>query len=423
MVTTTQNKSLSLPTVSSDSGIWGGELNTGVMGLLDNMLGGIDTINLSASSPYTLSSTEIQNVTVKMAGALLANITVYSSCVGFYCVENNTTGAKVITWQANFGSGGVGAGWVIPQGTRTWFVSDTSAGARPCPGFSLSTVIQALASTSNLTTDGSGNFTFQNALTVNGALATGSTLNVTGVSTLQSSVTLSEVTTPAAPASGKMQFYAYSGDFVASQTPGGRQLIYGKDPTVQTFTSGSGTYTPTPGTVRIHVRMVGAGGGGGSAIGSGGSAGGTTSLGAWTALPGNGGGSGSGAGTGGTGGTNGTGTLICRFSGSTGGANIGSPTNSSGAGGSSPFGGAGPNVSNNANGISASANTGSGGGGACVSSGAPGTGGGSGEYVEFYVSAPGPLSYAVGAAGPGGAGSTNGGNGAAGNIIIQEFYN
>lgn len=133
MVSFTTNKALAQPTVSSDSGIWGGELNTGVMAPLDLMLGGADTINLS-STTYTLSSTEIQNLCVKCVGTLLANVTVYSSCVGFYIVENSTTGSFTVTWQANFGSGGVGTAWNIPQGSRTMFVSDTAAGARPVCG-------------------------------------------------------------------------------------------------------------------------------------------------------------------------------------------------------------------------------------------------------------------------------------------------
>lgn len=134
MVSFTTNKSLALPTVSSDSGVWGTELNNSMISLLDNMLGGVDSIALSAASPYTLSSTEIQNVTVKCTGTLLANITVYSACIGFYFVENNTTGNFTVTWQANFGSGGVGTGWNVPQGSRTLFISDTTAGARPVSG-------------------------------------------------------------------------------------------------------------------------------------------------------------------------------------------------------------------------------------------------------------------------------------------------
>ncbi len=53
-----------------------------------------------------------------------------------------------------------------------------------------------------------------------------------------------------------------------------------------------------------------------------------------------------------------------------------------------------------------------------------GGGGGAGEYVKFWVNNPGATTYTVGAGGAGGsAGGTAGGNGAAGVIIIEEFYN
>ena len=133
MVSYTINKGLSLPFPTGDAGIWGGELNTGVMGLLDLMLGGYDPISLSATT-YTLNATEIQNLGIKCTGLLIADIIVYSSCVGSYYVENNCTGVHPLTWQANFGSGGVGTAWNIPQGSRTMFVSDTTAGARPVSG-------------------------------------------------------------------------------------------------------------------------------------------------------------------------------------------------------------------------------------------------------------------------------------------------
>ena len=133
MVSYTINKGLSLPLPTGDAGIWGGELNTGVMGMLDLMLGGYDPISLSATT-YTLNATEIQNLGIKCTGLLIANIIVYSSCVGSYYVENNCTGVYPLTWQANFGSGGVGTAWNIPQGSRTMFVSDTTAGARPVSG-------------------------------------------------------------------------------------------------------------------------------------------------------------------------------------------------------------------------------------------------------------------------------------------------
>ena len=418
MSSLTVNKLLIEPTVTADSGVWGGTggLN-GTITSLDLMLGGVDPISLSDVT-YTLNSTEIQNLGVKCSGALTADVIVYSSCVGFYYVENNCTGPHAVTWQANFGSGGVGTGYAIPQGTRAWFVSDTVAGARPCPPWSLSTVIAALAA--YVTTDGSGNFTFPDNLSVGGALT------VTGALDFLAGLTLTELSTPSAPSAGTMQLYGYAGDFLASQTPGGVQRIYGKDPTARSFTSGSGTATPSAGVVRWRVRM-GGGGSGGTGVSTGGqsaaSAAGTTSLGTWTAI----GGSGS---TPGSGGTNGTGTLIYRQSGQSGqagGQGSGGATSVGGNGGGTPFGpGAQGGAAGQGTGSGASGNNatcpGSGGGGAATSGYEAGPGGGSGEYVEFYISNPVALSYAVGAGSSGGISYVNGGAGANGCLIIEEFY-
>jgi hypothetical protein len=200
-------------------------------------------------------------------------------------------------------------------------------------------------------------------------------------------------------------------------------------PTVQRFTSGSGTYTPAAGVRLIRVRMVGGGGGGGASSANTGSVGGDTSFAAWTAIHGNGGAAGNMAtpGAGGTGGVNGTGTLLARFDGQAGSTSaIASSFNLSGAGGSTPFGGGGPQSfrSSGSNaGHAAKANSGSGGGGAANDGSGAGAGGGAGEYVEFYVSTPVAVSYAVGAGGAGGAaGGSAGGAGAAGIIIVEEYY-
>ena len=214
-----------------------------------------------------------------------------------------------------------------------------------------------------------------------------------------------------------------------------------KAPTVQSFLSGSGTYTPTAGTVRIKVRMCGPGGGGSSATGSGvsGQAGGggtntTFGTGAgvqWAAGYGNGGAVGSYGGwcapVGASG--NGTGTLIMRVKGGVGQSGTNAPYASGGNGGSNPFGGGGGGGlwTDSGAGIAdnASPNTGGGGGGSGARSSGSygGSGGGAGEYVEFYMNnPPTSIAYVVPAGGNGGTGVNPGANGAAGVIIIEEFY-
>lgn len=201
-------------------------------------------------------------------------------------------------------------------------------------------------------------------------------------------------------------------------------------PTVQRFTSGSGTYT-TPSEVKyIRVRMCGGGGGGGARTTNNGTAGGATSFSTWTANGGALGAAGSvNPTTGGNGGTNGTGTLLARVSGGDGAgspAQGGTTSAMGGAGGANPFGGAGSGGTNVA-GTAAKANTGGGGGGGGSTGGTvSGAGGAAGEYVEFLMTAAqvgASVSYAVGAGGTGGAaGSVAGADGAAGVIIVEEYY-
>ena len=210
-------------------------------------------------------------------------------------------------------------------------------------------------------------------------------------------------------------------------------------PTIQTFTSGSGTYTKPAGVQYIRVRMVG-GGGGGAGSGSGGGSGtgggastfGTTLLSAGGGL----GGSLSGGNTGGSSslGTGPIGTALTGSGGASGGyTNTGQGSCSGGNGGSSAFGGGGIGGGGQGTaqaGSNGSTNTGGGGGGASVNnaaSGAPcGGGGGSGGFVDAIISSPSATyAYAVGATGGGGGagtGGAGGGAGAAGYIEVTEYY-
>lgn len=213
-------------------------------------------------------------------------------------------------------------------------------------------------------------------------------------------------------------------------------------PTVQIFTSGSGTYTTPAGVNYIKVKMVGGGGGGGGSGTGGTTTGGTggdttfgTSL--LTATGGTGGNL-SAAGNGSVGGTatiNSPAIQLVKLNGTYGsGAGYdGSTANNGqigGLGASSPFGGAGAAANYDAVGGSATANTGSGGQGGSTSTGVAlmygGTGGGSGAYIEAIIASPSAsYSYAVGAAGTSGVAGTSGfagGSGGSGIIIVEEYY-
>ena len=223
-----------------------------------------------------------------------------------------------------------------------------------------------------------------------------------------------------------------------------RNIAIGRFPTVQRFTTGSGTYTTPAGVTYITVEMVGGGGGGG---GSGTTAGSAATNGTDTTfgsalLTAGAGALGSRGGAGGNGGTatvNSPAIALVSLSGAIGqgyqgqnsGTSTASPQIMGSMGGASAFGGAGGGAQSGGNGSNAVTNSGGGGGGAgATATGASntgGSGGGSGAYIKAMITAPSATySYVVGAAGSGGGAGTSGqtgGNGGSGVIIVTEYYN
>lgn len=215
-----------------------------------------------------------------------------------------------------------------------------------------------------------------------------------------------------------------------------------KTPTVQSFLTGSGTYTTPLGTKYINVKMVGGGGGGGGSSatsnnnGGAGNNGGSTTFGTSLLTAGNGAGAAA-ASSGGAGGTatvNSPAISVIALTGAAG--RNGGVTQSgldypnAGDGGISFFGGSGAGGYPSAAGNSAASNTGGGGGGGSVTSTAnlarSGSGGGAGAYIEAIIYNPSATyAYAVGSVGSGGVAGTGGnagGTGASGIIIVEEHY-
>ena len=204
-------------------------------------------------------------------------------------------------------------------------------------------------------------------------------------------------------------------------------------PTVQRFLSGSGTYTTPAGVKYIKVKMAGGGGGGGVGGANTGTAstdGGTSTFGT-SLLTANGGHGGAYQGDystnfGGSVTVNSPAIALVALTGGGGQGTSRDTGPSGGIGGQNPFGGAG--MSRFASpGDDAAANTGAGGGGGGNASGDgayTGSGGGAGGYIEAMIVSPSSTySYAVGAAGTKGlGGDRNGGQGAAGIIIVEEYY-
>lgn len=212
-----------------------------------------------------------------------------------------------------------------------------------------------------------------------------------------------------------------------------------KAPTIQRFTSSSGTYTTPAGVLYIRVEATGGGGGGagsGTATGTAAGAGGNTTFGT-TLIAANGGSGGGFGAAGGAGGSAsaGSGPIGDARTGATGSGS--SYTNDSGTlnriagepGAVSALGGAGPGGLYGGAGGAAIANSGSGGGGAGGSNTAAfytGSAGGAGGYVNALISSPSATyAYAVGAAGSAGAAGASGfagGAGGSGAIQVTEYY-
>lgn len=202
-------------------------------------------------------------------------------------------------------------------------------------------------------------------------------------------------------------------------------------PTVQTFTSSSGTYSTPANVLWIEVVAVGGGGGGGGSgtggTGGAGGTGGNTTFGTFTA--GGGAGGNDGGGQGGAGGT----TSGSPQMGIAGGSGSGSVTPSAaymggGVGGSSALGGNGGGGAQASAGQAGATNSGGGGGGGGSGSSIAiiGGGGGAGSYFKTIINTPSATySYGVGAAGTAGSAGTSGfagGAGGSGFIQVIEHY-
>lgn len=210
-------------------------------------------------------------------------------------------------------------------------------------------------------------------------------------------------------------------------------------PTIQRFTSGSGTYTKPANVTYIKVTASGGGGGGGGAgvgnNGGSGGTGGTTTFGSslLTATGGVGGNDAGGPSTGGTTTITTSGTVLALISVDGGTGNgiagpVGTTMNFGAAGGNNPLGGAGGAAQNGSAGTNAATNTGGGG------SGSGGTnasflgaaGGGAGGYLQSIITSPSATySYTIGASGTAGSAGTSGFSGGAGGsgfILVEEYY-
>lgn len=137
----TANKGLSVQAFNTNTDNWGADgtpgddLNTGVMGRLDTMLGGVSTFtltNVNVSLDFDASGGgDVQNAMWRITGTLTGNVVMSPAVgnattyfVGFFYFENLTTGNFSVTVQNAIGS------VVLPQGRRGVFFIDSTNGPR-----------------------------------------------------------------------------------------------------------------------------------------------------------------------------------------------------------------------------------------------------------------------------------------------------
>jgi hypothetical protein len=203
-------------------------------------------------------------------------------------------------------------------------------------------------------------------------------------------------------------------------------------PTVQKFTSGSGTYTTPTNVSYIKIRMIGGGGSGSSnsTINTAGNNGTATTFGSSLLLANGGFGGISGGVTGGAGGTAslGVGPIGTAVKGNSGASATYTSYAVGALGGVSVFGGMGTGGNPASGSISTASldNSGSGGSGGAGSASviAAGSGGGAGGYIEAIIFNPSSTyAYTIGAGGAAvSSGGTLSGAGGSGYIEVTEYY-
>lgn len=392
------------------------------------------TGDVTASGPGSVASTIANNVVTNAKLAQMATLTIKGNNTGGTANALDLTVAQVnailpvftstLNGLAPLSGGGstnflrADGTWAAPTGTNTGTVTSV---AMTVPTF-------LSISGSPITTSGTLAVTLSGTALPLANGGTGQTTKAAAFDALQPMTTGGDIIYGGASGTGTRLANGSAGQYLKSS--GGTSAPTWSTfavPTVQKFTSSSGTYTTPAGVLYLRVRMIGGGGGGASTTGTTGGQNGTASTFGTSLLTANPGG-GTSSTVGGAGGSN-SGAISApaygtAISGATGnyGANLASTSGGSGA--SSALGGAGFGGNINASGGAAVANTGSGGGGGggTIGGGSEG-GGGAGVYIDAIVPSPSATySYTVGAGGAGGTGGDVGGNGGSGYIEVTEYY-
>lgn len=118
------NKGYEEQVTGTNAGTWGSVLNSSVIDFVDSNMGARFDLVLAAS-PVVLSAAEGRNLIIYLSGTLGAAVQITNPNVGFYLIENLTSGAFDVTL-----TNGVGSPITIPQNYRAVIGADTTNGVR-----------------------------------------------------------------------------------------------------------------------------------------------------------------------------------------------------------------------------------------------------------------------------------------------------
>jgi hypothetical protein len=382
-----------------------------------------------------LTSNTLTGTTAQFNTALSDND--FATLAGTETLTNKTLTSPVISTISNTGT------VTLPTGTRTLVARDTTDTLTNKTISGASNTISAVP-VSGLASQAAYTFVGNNT----GSAASPSAVDIAGLTTKGSPAGTDYVIISDQAASGAWKkatvssvgasagvstIDSVSGAFTTSNgitsTGSSIQLTSARRtlPTIQAFTSGSGTYTLPANCLWIEVEAV-AGGGGGSGSGTSngvGGTGGNTTFGT-TFITCNGGSGGQANDDGGAGGSASGGDFNINGSAGSGTSAATGTTNPGGAGAPSPLGNGGGGGGQSRSGGAATGFGAGGGGAGCGAAGNTGNGGGSGGYARKMITSPSSTyAYSVGAAGSAGTAGTGGAAGGAGSpgyIRVIEHY-
>lgn len=131
-------KGYELQATGANPGTWGGVLNDSALQYIDDNMGGrtakVLTGLTGGAASFSLTAAESRSAILYLSGVLSANITITTACIGFFYVENNTTGNFTVTLKNSVAASGSGTfastTAVIPQKSRVVCMSDATQGCR-----------------------------------------------------------------------------------------------------------------------------------------------------------------------------------------------------------------------------------------------------------------------------------------------------